>query len=167
MTGVGWPAAAALFQQFPIGPAEQGEIEVSPSKAADFAHDRGASALSAFHLVGDKDDFGDHGHRDGAERMVADGGEGLVVRDSEALLEDVGCDRPVEEDRVDLIDRADGDAALTGEPQLLGWGVGTKEIVSPCGQFDTEGVEVPSRGEVKGFDKDSLDVPGQACRPQE
>jgi len=57
--GVAGPAMGSLFDPLPVGPAEEGGIEVAPGEAADLAHHRGALALAGFELIGEEDDLGD------------------------------------------------------------------------------------------------------------
>ena len=160
--GVALPVVVALFEPLPISPAEEGEIEIAPGEAADFAHDRGAFALALFELVGEEDDLGDERHFGGAEGVVADGGKGLVIGDPEAFAEDGGGDGAVEEDWFGAVCIEDRDASLGGEAELFSGREGAEEVVAPGGEGDAVGVEVVAVGEVEGFDEDAFDVEAEA-----
>lgn len=158
VVGMGVPAVGAFLDPFPVGPAEEGGVEVAPGEPADLAEDRVVAAFSGLDFVGEEDDFGDEGHFGGAEGVVADCGEYFVVGDVESFAEDDGGDGAVEEDGLGAIGVGDGDAGLDGEVELLGWGVGAVEVVAPGGEFGAVGVEVPGGGEGARFVDDALDV---------
>ena len=71
--GVRIPSAFALLHPLPVGPAEEGKVEVAPRGPADVRHRGAASPLSRLHLVGDEQDAGDQRHLGGPGRMVAHG----------------------------------------------------------------------------------------------
>src|SRR5688572_7841963 len=48
------PPAFALFDKLPIGPAQQGKIEVAPGDTADRFHHGRAVAFALLHLVGEQ-----------------------------------------------------------------------------------------------------------------
>ncbi len=161
------PGVLSLFEELPVGPAQQGEVEVTTGEAADLAHDRGSLSLAAFHLVGDKNHFRDQRHVDGAERVVAHGGERVLIGDRETLAEDGGGYRAVEEDGIELVNGVDGDATFPREAELLNGRMSAEEVVAQGGELDAVGVEVPSAGKVQGFDEDAFDVANEAGRAQE
>jgi hypothetical protein len=73
----------------------------------------------------------------------------------------------VEEDRLELVHGVDGQAALAGEPQLLGRRMSAEEVMAPDGELNAERIEIPPAGEVEGFPKDALHVADEPGGPQE
>lgn len=154
----------ALFDPLPIGPTEQGGIEVAPGKAADFAHDGVALSLALFELVREEDDLRDHGHISKAEGVVADRGEDVVIGDAEALAEDSSSDGAMEHEGAGGVFGRHGQAAFPGETKLVGRGEGAKEVVPPGGQLHAGRVEVPASREVERFAGDAANVADEASR---
>jgi len=156
------PAVGALLDPLPIGPAEEGGIEVAAGEPADLPQDGVAAAFSWLELIGEEDDLGDEGHFGCAEGVVADGSERFVIGDAEALAEDDGGDGAVEEDGLGAVGGSDGDAGLGGEAELLGGWMRAEEVVAPGGELDAIGVDIPADGEVARFVDDALDVTAKA-----
>lgn len=160
--GVGRPAVRALIDPFPIGPAEECEVEVAPGKPADLAHDGRTLALARFDLIGEQDDLGDHGHFARAEGVVADGRERFVIEHAESLPQDGGGNRAVEQDGVCTVGISQGEAGLKREAELFDRGKGAEEVMTPGGEFNALRVQVPAAGEVEGLDQDALDMADEA-----
>jgi hypothetical protein len=90
--------------------------------------------------------------------MVPDGLQNICVADSEAVAEDGSGDWAVEQDRVRLVRRGDGQARFSGEGKLCRGTVRPKEIMPPDGELHAFRIDVPTRGEICSFDEDALDV---------
>ncbi len=162
MGGVACPAALAFFDPLPIGPAQQGQVQVAPGETPDVAHQRCALAFAGLHLVGDEDHLRDERHRRRTEGVVTHGVQHVVVGHGETLAQDDGGKGTVQQDRVGFVDGIEGKAGIAGEPELLRRGVGAEEVVPPGSKLDAIGIEIPANGEIACLHQNALDVAQEA-----
>lgn len=165
MLGMADPAVLSLFEPLPIGPAQEGEVQISPGESANLLHHRRPIALPFFELVGKEDDLRDHRHFAGAEGVIAHGRQRLFVGDVKAILKCGGGDRAVKQDRIGFIRRCYREAGFSRQPQLFIRRERSEEVVSPGRKLHAKGIKVISFGKVKGLNQYTLNVPNEAFRP--